>query len=118
MADGVDNIRAARAGPRDVTAIGSAFRRSGREGQGSAPRPPAGGLRVFSRGITPARAGRAGRRGQRGSCSSSLAKAGPLSRNVLTVGLTRFCFPGLGPQLGIYKSKCLEKTNRELYNTY
>lgn len=85
MAGGVDKIRAVGAVPRDVTAIGSAFRRSGREGLGSAPRPPAGGLRVFSGGITPARAGRAGRRGQRGSCSSSPAKAGPLSRNLLTV---------------------------------
>lgn len=107
MADGVDNIRAVGAGSRDVTIVGSAFRRSGREGLGPAPRPPTGGLRVFSGGITPARAGRAGRRGQRGSCSSSPAKAGPLSRNLLTVDSTRFCFPGLGPRLGIYKSKCL-----------
>lgn len=53
MADGVDKTRAVGAVPRDVTAIGSAFRRSGREGLGSAPRPPAGGLRVFSGGITP-----------------------------------------------------------------
>lgn len=61
MAGGAGDSRAVRAGSRDATARGPAPRRSGRDGLGSAPRPPPGRAGVSAR-TGPAAAGRARRR--------------------------------------------------------